>query len=129
MTPEFVTNLSCLYLYRGARDSKDFQQLLDKRYVMFGTKLRPAARRALMDFAEKFYRKVYPPEVEKDDEPFDFGASPVLQDYLRESNKLLYSKGAHPEHLFLARVEMGLYDTLHRLRARVHTSRIVRRYL
>jgi len=24
---------------------------------------------------------------------------------------------------------MGLYDTLHRLRARVHTSRIVRRYL
>jgi predicted unusual protein kinase regulating ubiquinone biosynthesis (AarF/ABC1/UbiB family) len=129
MTPEFVANLSCLYLYRGARDSKDFQTLLDKRYAMFGATLRPAARRALSDFAEKFYRKVYPPEVEKDDQPFDFGASPVLQDYLRESNKLLYSKGALSEHVFLARVEMGLYDTLHRLRARVHTSRIVRRYL
>jgi predicted unusual protein kinase regulating ubiquinone biosynthesis (AarF/ABC1/UbiB family) len=129
MTPEFVANLSCLYLYRGARDSKDFQTLLDKRYAMFGATLRPAARRALSDFAEKFYRKVYPPEVEKDDQPFDFGASPVLQDYLRESNKLLYSKGALSEHVFLARVEMGLYDTLHRLRARVHTSRIVRKYL
>jgi predicted unusual protein kinase regulating ubiquinone biosynthesis (AarF/ABC1/UbiB family) len=129
MTPAFVANLSSLYLYRGARDSADFQSLVDKRYAMFGTTLRPAARRALSDFAEKFYRKVYPPEIEKDDTPFDFGASPVVQDYLRESRNLMNSKGALSEHLFLARVEMGLYDTLHRLRARVHTSRIVRRYL
>jgi predicted unusual protein kinase regulating ubiquinone biosynthesis (AarF/ABC1/UbiB family) len=129
MTPAFVANLSGLYLYRGARDSAHFQSLLDKRYAMFGTALRPAARRALSDFAERFYRKVYPPEIEKDDEPFDFGESTVVQDYLRESRKLLHSRGALSEHVFLARVEMGLYDMLHRLRARVHTSRIVRQYL
>ena len=129
MTPAFVANLSGLFLYRGARDSGHFQSVLEKRYAMFGETLRPAARRAMSEFAEKFYRKVYPPEVEKDDEPFDFGESPVVQDYMRESQKLVNSKGALSEHVFLARAEMGLYHTLHRLRARVHTSRIVRRYL
>ena len=129
MTPAFVANLSGLFLYRGARDSGHFQSVLEKRYAMFGQTLRPAARRAMSEFAEKFYRKVYPPEVEKDDEPFDFGESPVVQDYMRESQKLVNSKGALSEHVFLSRAEMGLYDTLHRLRARVHTSRIVRQYL
>jgi predicted unusual protein kinase regulating ubiquinone biosynthesis (AarF/ABC1/UbiB family) len=129
LTPDFVANLSGLYLYRGSRDSPHFQSLLDKRYAMFSTRLRPAARRALTDFAEKFYRKVYPPEIDKDGEVFDFGESPVLQDYLGESRKLMRSKGALSEHVLLARVEVGLYHTLHRLRARVHTSRIVRQFL
>ena len=129
LSPAFVDNLSRLYLYRGSRASRHFQTLLDERYAMFGVKVSPTARRALAEFAERFYRKVYPPELEKDDTPFDFGESVVVNDYLRESRKLMQSKGALAEHLFLARVEMGLYDTLHRLRARVHTSRIVRRYL
>ena len=129
LTPEFVANLSGLYLYRGSRDSKHFHSLLEKRYAMFGTRLRPSARQALTDFAEKFYRKVYPPEIEKDGVAFDFGGSAVLQDYLRESRKLMHSKGALSEHVLLARVEVGLYHTLQRLRARVHTSRIVRQFL
>ena len=61
MTPAFVANLSGLFLYRGARDSGHFQSVLEKRYAMFGETLRPAARRAMSEFAERFYRKVYPP--------------------------------------------------------------------
>jgi predicted unusual protein kinase regulating ubiquinone biosynthesis (AarF/ABC1/UbiB family) len=129
LTPPFVANLSALYLYRGARKSAHFQSLIEQRYAMFGTTVGPAGRKALTDFAERFYRKVYPPELEKDDIPFDFGESVVLQDYLRESRKLMRSKAALGEHVFLARVEVGLYDMLHRLRARVHTSRIVRKFL
>ena len=128
-SPDFVANLRGLYLYRGSKASPHFQSLLDERYAIFGTKLRPAARRALMEFSEQFYRKVYPPEIEKDDVAFDFGTSTVLADYLRQSRKLMHSKGALPEHVLLARVEIGLYHTLHRLRARVHTSRIVRRLM
>jgi predicted unusual protein kinase regulating ubiquinone biosynthesis (AarF/ABC1/UbiB family) len=128
-SPAFVANLRGLYLYRGSKASPHFQSLLDQRYAMFRTKLKPAARRALTEFADRFYRKVYPPEIERDDDPFDFGASTVLTDYLRESRKLMRSKGALPEHVLLARVEIGLYHTLHRLRARVHTSRIVRQFL
>jgi hypothetical protein len=48
---------------------------------------------------------------------------------VRNSNNLLRAKGVLPQYLFFARAEMGLYQTLHRLGARVHTSRIVRKYL
>lgn len=61
-----------------------------------------------------------PALAERDDTPFDFGASALVQDYLRESRKLVNSKGALSEHVFLARVALRLYDTLHRRRARVH---------
>jgi predicted unusual protein kinase regulating ubiquinone biosynthesis (AarF/ABC1/UbiB family) len=123
-TPAFIANLSSLFLSGGSTPDARIQALLEERFAMFDTKLRPAARRALMEFGARFYRKVYPPEVEKDDTPFDFGASNVVQDYLRESKKAMQSKATLAEHVFL-----GLYHTLHRLRARVHTSRIVRALL
>jgi len=34
-----------------------------------------------------------------------------------------------PEYIFLVRAEMGLYNTLHKLGARVLTSRLVRKWL
>ncbi len=129
LTPAFVADLRSIYLYAGDRRSRHFESLLEKRHALFGDKFRPAARRALMDFAEHFYRKVYPPERARENEPFDFGKSTALQDYLRESNKLMKAKGVMTEYVFLARCEVGLYHTLQRLRARVHTSRIVRQFL
>ncbi len=126
---EFAADLRSLYLYPGPRDSAHFRTVLEARYVRFGIKLNSAARRALVDFAQNFYKKVYPPDPEKDSEPFDFGQGTVLRDYIRESQKLLRGKGITPEYVLLGRAEMGLYDMLHRLRARVHTSRIVRKYL
>lgn len=129
LTPAFAADLRRLYLYPGARDSAHFQTLLEERYALFGARLRPAARRALVEFAEQFYRKVYPPERDREGRAFDFGRGTALRDYLRAARKLLRTRGALPEYTFIARVEMGLYHTLHRLGARVHTSRIVRRHL
>jgi predicted unusual protein kinase regulating ubiquinone biosynthesis (AarF/ABC1/UbiB family) len=129
LTPAFVADLRALYLYPGARDSAHFRSLLEKRYALFGAKLRPRARRALVSFAENFFRKVYPPEAEHDDRAFDFGRHAVVKEYLRESEGLLRTKGALPEYTFLARAELGLYHMLQRLGARVHTSRIVRKHL
>ena len=48
---------------------------------------------------------------------------------MRESAKLLRAKGMLPDYIFVARAEIGLYTTLHRLKARVPMSAIVRRYL
>lgn len=129
LNPAFIADLKGLYLYPGARDSAHFQTLLEKRYALFGAKLLPATRLALVDFAENFYKKVYPPEPEAGQRPIDFGNAGFLRDYLRESRKLLRSKGVLPEYIFLARGEMGLYHTLHRLGARVRTSGVVREYL
>lgn len=129
LTPEFVASMRELYLYPGARDSAQFSTLLEKRHAPFKTKLRPAARQALISMADTFYSKVYPPDVARDDVPYDFGDGTVLQDYARNSQLLFKSRAAMPEYIFFARAEIGLYSALTRLRARVHTSRIVRRYL
>jgi predicted unusual protein kinase regulating ubiquinone biosynthesis (AarF/ABC1/UbiB family) len=127
--PETAAYLRSVFLYPGATDSSDFRRLLEEHYRLAGQKLLSSARRALISFADNFYRKVYPPEPEKQHQPFDFGDAAFLQDYLRESKNLFRTKGVMKEFIFMGRAEMGLYQTLHRLRARVHTSQIVRNYL
>ena len=128
LQPETVGYLRSVFLYPGATDSADFRRLLENNYRHTGRKLQPATRRALISFADNFYRKVYPPDPGKR-QPFDFGDKGFLEDYLRESKNLLRTKGVMTEYIFIARAEMGLYHTLHRLKARVPTSEIVRKYL
>jgi predicted unusual protein kinase regulating ubiquinone biosynthesis (AarF/ABC1/UbiB family) len=128
LTPETVSHLRSIFLYPGATDSADFHGLLEKPYRLMGQKLLPDTRRALTSFAENFYRKVYPPTPKKQ-QLFDFADKVFLEDYLRESKNLLRTKGVMTEYIFMARAEMGMYHTLHRLKARVPTSDIVRKYL
>jgi predicted unusual protein kinase regulating ubiquinone biosynthesis (AarF/ABC1/UbiB family) len=128
LSPESVAYLRSGFLYPGSTDSSDFRRLLERHYALEGKKLLPATRRALIHFAENFYRKVYPPKPEQH-QLFDFGDAAFLRDYLRESKNLLRTKGLLTEFIFMGRAEMGLYQTLHRLKARVPTSEIVRKYL
>lgn len=128
LTPEFVADLRRLYLYPGRRDSGEFVDLLQKRYRFFGKRLSAATKRAHISFAENFYRHVYPPEPEKESMTTDFSDPAWVRRYLAESSKLSNSRGALPEYLFLARTELGLYQTLHRLKARVAMSAYVRKY-
>jgi hypothetical protein len=72
---------------------------------------------------------VYPPELARDGDAYDFGDGSVLHQYARASQRLMRSRATLPEYVFLARAEIGLYSALTRLRARVHTSAIVRKYL
>ena len=131
LLPATVTYLHSAFLYSGSIHSADFSRLLDTYYRAVGIRLLPATRRALIGFAGNFYRKVYPvgPENQKKEEPFDFGNKKFLSDYLNESRNLFRTRGVLPELIFMCRAEMGLYQTLHRLKARVHTSQIVRKYL
>ena len=76
---------------RWYRQSAEFRDLLRERYTAFGQKLSPATMRALIVFAENFYKQVYPPEREKDDQAFDFGAAKFLHDYVRSSRGLAQS--------------------------------------
>jgi hypothetical protein len=72
---------------------------------------------------------VYPPDPGEAGRPFDFSDAGFLRDYLRAASNLTSARGVAPPYIFLARAEVGLYTTLHRLGARVHTSAIVRRLL
>ena len=128
ISPESVAYLRSVFLYPGSTDSVDFRRLLEQPYRLTERKLQPATRQALISFAENFYRKVYPPEPKRQ-ELFDFAEKKFLEDYLRESKNLLRTKGVMTEYIFIARAEMGLYHTLHKLKARVPTSAMVRKYL
>src|SRR6266581_1348458 len=127
LSPESVAYLRSAFLYPGSTGSADFRRLLETYYEQVGEKLLPGARRALIRFADNFYRKVYPPKPDKD-QLFDFGDAAFLRDFLRESKNLFRTKGVITEFIFMGRAEMGLYQTLHRLKARVPTSQIVRKY-
>jgi predicted unusual protein kinase regulating ubiquinone biosynthesis (AarF/ABC1/UbiB family) len=127
--PDFVANLRKIFLYDGPRDSPEFHRILDERYAGRGVKLGAAAHDALASMSERFYGKVYPPAVAQDGTPFDFADTGFLEDYMRAAGRVGAAKGALPDYVFLGRAESGLYQTLHRLKARVHTSAIVRKWL
>ncbi|MFN2576406.1 MAG: ABC1 kinase family protein [Pyrinomonadaceae bacterium] len=128
LSPETVAYLRSVFLYPGASNSMEFRGLLETYYERAGQKLLPQARRALLGFVDNFYRKVYPPTAGKH-QFFDFGDATFLRAYLRESKNLVRTMGVLPEFIFMGRTEMGLYQTLHRLKARVPTSQIVKKFL
>jgi predicted unusual protein kinase regulating ubiquinone biosynthesis (AarF/ABC1/UbiB family) len=125
----FADSLRAVFLYPGPRDSAAFRDLLAKRYALSGQKLSAKTHAALVRMATTFYATVYPPEAERDDEPVDFADGAVVRSYAHESQNLLRAKATLPDYVFLGRVESGLYNTLHRLKARVRTSAMVRRSL
>jgi hypothetical protein len=124
---KFMVNMSKIFLFRGPRNGPEFRRLLDERYADAGGLTR-AGHKALADMSEKFYGKVYPPDVEDDHKAFDFSDGAFMKEWIRESTKVTRTKGTLPEYVFLGRAEAGLYQTLHRLKARVHTSAIVRKW-
>jgi predicted unusual protein kinase regulating ubiquinone biosynthesis (AarF/ABC1/UbiB family) len=126
--PEVVAYLRRVFLYPGDRNSAEFQRLVERQYHPAGQKLAPATGRALVRFAQNFYGMVYPPHA-GNRQTFDFGDPTFLQNYLRESRNLFRTKGVLTEYIFMARAEIGLYQTLHRLKARIPTSELVRKFL
>ncbi len=128
MSKSTVSYLRSGFLFPGSTRSAEFRRLLEKYYRDEGRQLPTATRNALIRFAENFYRKVYPPDTDHQ-KPFDFGDPQFLKDFTAASKELFRARGVLSELIFMVRAEMGMYQTLHRLKAKVHTSAIVRKYL
>jgi predicted unusual protein kinase regulating ubiquinone biosynthesis (AarF/ABC1/UbiB family) len=112
-------------LYAGRFESPEFRRLSEE---MFGHKLPPAAWRAVLRVAERFYRKVFPPHPPAG-WTFDFSDAKFLHDFARAMGDVTLAKLRAEDYLFVTRAEVGLYSTLHRLNARIPTTAIVRRVL
>ena len=128
--PGAIERLRQGFLYPKRFDSPEFQRIVQEQFAIPGKTLTPGAQRAIADFASLFYRRVYPPDPKDAERAYDFSDAGFLRDFMRAAAKLTRAKGVgNPEYLFMVRAEVGLYTTLHRLKARVHTSAIVRRHL
>jgi len=127
LLPESVAYLRTVFLYPGSTHSAEFRRILENYYERLSRTLTTATRQALIRFADNFYRKVYPPG--NSEQSFDFADHRFIEIFLAECRNLFRTKGVLPELIFMSRAEMGLYQTLHRLKARLNTSRIVRKYL
>ena len=127
LTLSALQYLRGVYLYPGSRHSSEFRRLLESNYDKQGKKLTRKAYQALVDFSEE-YRNVYPPEKESHF-VFYFSDNTFLTNYIRHATNLFRTKHVMTDYIFMARAEMGLYNTMHALKARVPTSDIVRKYL
>jgi predicted unusual protein kinase regulating ubiquinone biosynthesis (AarF/ABC1/UbiB family) len=129
MDAEVVRELRTSSLFPGDFDSPQFQQMIHTQFGRPGKPLPPKKHRAIIALSEQFYRKVYPPGEKQAKHPINFADTGILRNYLNAANKLAQARGTEPKYLFMARAEVGLYTTLHRLKARVHTTEILRRLL
>jgi predicted unusual protein kinase regulating ubiquinone biosynthesis (AarF/ABC1/UbiB family) len=127
--PDIAGLLRKSFLYDGPTDSPEYRQVVQEQFGSPGKKLASGTHRAVANFTERFYRKVYPPGPKDAGRPFDFSSASFLRDYMRAMVTLTRAKGSPAHFIFLARAESGLYSTLHRLKARVHTSAILRRLM
>jgi predicted unusual protein kinase regulating ubiquinone biosynthesis (AarF/ABC1/UbiB family) len=127
LRPASLQYLKGIFLYPGSRRSAEFRRLLEANYESQGKKMPKAAYEALVEFSEAF-RQAYPPDKGKQF-IFDFSDNSFLTNYLRHATKLFRTKHVMTDYIFMARAELGLYNTLHSLKARVPTSEIVRKYL
>jgi len=126
LRPDMMASISRMYLCDVS--SAEYQRQLGDWYRQAsGNPLPSTTRKAFTALVHRFYCKAYPrPD---DQQAVDFADDDLLMEFRKGAAALAASKGILPEYIFMSRAEEGLYHTLHRLRARVKTSAIVRRNL
>jgi predicted unusual protein kinase regulating ubiquinone biosynthesis (AarF/ABC1/UbiB family) len=83
--------------------------------------------RELLKRAIHFYEMLFP-GLTGGGRVVDFGDSKILDAMFRIFNDNVRNKTVNPEFAFYARAEMGLYNLLHLLRARIDTSAILEKF-
>jgi hypothetical protein len=125
----FIRRMRQGILFPGDFDSPEFHRIIEEQFTgPRGKGVTPAGHRAIVSGAARFYRRIYPPD-RSPDWTFDFSDKAFLRDLASFAAKSVRARVTAPEYVFLMRAEVGLYSTLHRLRASVPTSAIVRRLL
>jgi len=82
--------------------------------------------RRVIKAAFEFGRRVFPPATAKRDK-VDFGDPSLFAGLTRIAKEVLQNKLVRPEFIFYKRAEIGLYNVLHQLRARVPTVELIRK--
>jgi len=121
-SPEFSQIPGCFLDRVWERGEADYARMMR---LMFGKEARPSNPKAreMLEAGIKFFDLIFPSRVAGEME-VDFGDAKVLTKLTEIFRKSIRNKITNPEFVFASRAELGLYNLLHRLGARVDTARI-----
>jgi predicted unusual protein kinase regulating ubiquinone biosynthesis (AarF/ABC1/UbiB family) len=85
---------------------------------------KPRLESKLIKHAIEFYEMLFPSRGSSGS-AIDFGDATILKSMFGIFNECLRNKAVNPEFAFYSRAEMGLYNLLHLLRARIDTSAVL----
>jgi predicted unusual protein kinase regulating ubiquinone biosynthesis (AarF/ABC1/UbiB family) len=121
-TPEFSQIPGCFLDRVWERGEADYARMMR---LMFGKAALPsnAKAREMLDAGIKFFDLIFPSRVVGKME-VDFGDAKVLTKCAELFRRSIRNKITNPEFVFTSRAELGLYNLLHQLGARVDTARI-----
>src|SRR4029077_16695710 len=91
------------FLYPGDYESPAYQAILQETFAGTGKHLRPAVRRAIVDFSERFYRKVFPTDPKDADRSVDFSDSKFLRDYVHATSTITRARRIQTNYIFMGR--------------------------
>jgi predicted unusual protein kinase regulating ubiquinone biosynthesis (AarF/ABC1/UbiB family) len=119
-SPEFIELMHAFEERAWLRGDEHARRMA---YLIWGPQAasKPQLARKLLEQAIEFYGMLFPPANSKS-AVVDFRNDKILNAMFRIWNNCLRAKTVNPEFAFYTRAEMGLYNLLHLLRAKIDTS-------
>jgi predicted unusual protein kinase regulating ubiquinone biosynthesis (AarF/ABC1/UbiB family) len=125
-SPNFVQIMRAFEGRVWLRGEEESQRMA--RLIWGAAKLRNARlARELLKGAIAFYEMLFP-GLRGEGAVVDFGDAKILKTMFRVLDQNVRNKMVNPEFAFYARAEMGLYNLLHLLRAKVDTAAILKKF-
>jgi aarF domain-containing kinase len=120
--PDFLEMLRQTFL----KDIEESEKILKRMYQRGGLRFTEKCRQISADIIA-LYNQAYPREDSHRDSLVDFGDASFLHGLNKVSKQIISNQMILPEMFYFVRAEGGLYNILHKLGARVATSRIMRK--
>ncbi|MCI0536677.1 MAG: AarF/ABC1/UbiB kinase family protein [Verrucomicrobiales bacterium] len=124
-SPEFAEIVRCFMGRVWERGEDEYARMLR---LTFGKKTSPsnAKAREMLDAAIDFFHVIFPSRKPGETE-VNFGDPTVIGRLTEMFRKSIQNKITNPEFVFASRAELGLYNLLHRLEAKVDTAEVMKR--
>jgi predicted unusual protein kinase regulating ubiquinone biosynthesis (AarF/ABC1/UbiB family) len=121
-SPEYSQIVQCFMERVWEKGAAEYARMMR---LTFGKNASPANPRAreMLDAAIRFFEMIFPSRIPGETE-VNFGDPKVIGKLTEMFRKSIQNKVTNPEFVFASRAELGLYNLLHRLEAKVDTARV-----
>jgi predicted unusual protein kinase regulating ubiquinone biosynthesis (AarF/ABC1/UbiB family) len=122
---EFSEIVRCFMQRVWERGEAEYARMLRLTFGKTASPSNPKARE-MLDASIQFFDMIFPSQKPGDKE-VDFGDPKMIAKMTEMFRKSIQNKVTNPEFVFASRAELGLYNLLHKLEAKVDTARVMKR--